>query len=208
MTEWQRSLFDLVDVPGVDPGFGGLEHWDLSGGAWLEYVPGWVRRHDLVFDSLVDTVPWRSERRPMYDRTVDVPRLVCFYGDEESLPHPVLVDAFAQIQGRYGSSSGGPVATASACLYRDGRDSVAWHGDRIGRGSTHDTLVAIVSLGQRRRLLLRPVAGGPSRRFELGAGDLLVMGGRSQQAWEHSVPKTVRPVGPRLSVQFRSVGAG
>jgi alkylated DNA repair dioxygenase AlkB len=85
---------------------------------------------------------------------------------------------------------------------------VAWHGDRIGRGSTHDTLVAIVSLGQRRRLLLRPVAGGPSRRFELGAGDLLVMGGRCQQAWEHSVPKTARPFGPRISVQFRSRGAG
>jgi alkylated DNA repair dioxygenase AlkB len=144
----------------------------------------------------------------MYDRTVDVPRLVCFYGDGEALPHPVLIDAFTQIQRRYGSSSGGPVATASACLYRDGRDSVAWHGDRIGRGSTHDTLVAIVSLGQRRRLLLRPVAGGASRRFELGAGDLLVMGGRCQQAWEHSVPKTARPVGPRISVQFRSRGAG
>ena len=207
MTAWQRSLFDLVDTVSVDPVFAGVERWDLGGGAWLEYVPGWVRRHDLVVDALLDTIQWRSERRPMYDRTVDVPRLVCFFGEGEPLPHPVLVHALALLQQRYGSSSGGPVVTASTCLYRAGRDSVAWHGDRIGRGTTGDTLVAIVSVGHRRRLLLRPVAGGPSRRFELGGGDLLVMGGRCQQTWEHSVPKTARPVGPRISVQFRSRGA-
>ena len=97
-------------------------------------------------------------------------------------------------------------ATAGLCLYRDGADSVAWHGDTRGRGETEDTMVAIVSLGERRRLLLRPRGGGQARRFELGRGDLLVMGGSLQRTWEHCVPKTARPVGPRISVQFRPRG--
>ncbi len=94
---------------------------------------------------------------------------------------------------RYGLGPAGPLRTVGICLYRDGRDSVAWHGDRIGRRRDGDTLVAIVSLGSRRRFLLRPRGGGPSRRFELGGGDLLVMGGSCQRTWEHSVPKTSRP---------------
>lgn len=89
------------------------------------------------------------------------------------------------------------------CLYRNGRDSVAWHGDTIGRGSTHDSAVAILSLGSPRALLLRPRGGGPTLPHELGHGDLVVMGGSCQRTWEHAVPKTVRPTGPRISVQYR-----
>jgi alkylated DNA repair dioxygenase AlkB len=100
------------------------------------------------------------------------------------------------------------VRTTGLCLYRDGRDSVAWHGDRIGQHSRSDTLVAIVSLGERRTFLIRPASGGPALRHRLGAGDLLVMGGRFQQTWEHCVPKTSRPVAPRISVQYRTRGAG
>ncbi len=207
MAVWQRSLFEIDEAAGPDPAFEGLEHWDLSGATWLEYVPGWLRRHDLVFEALLERVPWRGERRPMYERTVDVPRLVASYGAGEPLPHPALADALSLLGRRYGEGSGGPLVSTGTCLYRDGQDSVAWHGDRVGRGTTDDTLVAIVSLGHRRRLLLRPAAGGASRRFELGCGDLFVMGGRCQQAWEHSVPKTVRAIGPRISVQFRSCGA-
>ena len=93
--------------------------------------------------------------------------------------------------------------TAGCCYYRDGHDSVAWHGDRIGRGRASDTMVAIVSFGSPRNLMLRPRAGGESLRFPLGHGDLIVMGGSCQRTWEHAVPKTARPVGPRISVQFR-----
>jgi alkylated DNA repair dioxygenase AlkB len=92
------------------------------------------------------------------------------------------------------------------CLYRDGRDSVAWHGDTHGRSAHCDTMVAIVSFGSPRNLLLRPRAGGDSRRFPLGHGDLIVMGGSCQRTWEHAVPKTARAVGPRVSVQFRPAG--
>jgi alkylated DNA repair dioxygenase AlkB len=84
---------------------------------------------------------------------------------------------------------------------------VAWHGDTIGRGRTEDTMVAILSLGTPRPLLLRPRGGGVRPlRFEVGHGDLLVMGGSCQRTWEHAVPKTSQPVGPRISVQFRPRG--
>ena len=66
--------------------------------------------------------------------------------------------------------------------------------------------MAIVSLGAPRQLALRPRGGGPSRRVALGPGDLLVMGGSCQRTWDHAVPKTARPVGPRISVQFRPRG--
>ena len=92
--------------------------------------------------------------------------------------------------------------TAGCCYYRDGRDSVAWHGDTIGRGKTQDTMVAIVSLGDPRRLALRPRVGGAVDLDRDGPRDLLVMGGSCQRTWEHAVPK-VAHAGPRVSVQFR-----
>jgi alkylated DNA repair dioxygenase AlkB len=142
----------------------------------------------------------------MYDRVVDVPRLLCFYGEGEALPDPVLALARDTLGDHYRRELGEPFTTAGLCLYRDGRDSVAWHGDRFGRGRTEDTMVAILSLGAPRTLALRPSKGGVARRHEVGHGDLLVMGGSCQRTWEHSVPKTSRPVGPRISVQFRTRG--
>jgi alkylated DNA repair dioxygenase AlkB len=137
---------------------------------------------------------------------VAVPRLLCFYSEDAALPDPVLTAAREALNAHYGAELGEPFLTAGLCLYRDGRDSVAWHGDTIGRGQTEDTMVAIVSLGTPRALLLRPRSGGASRRFEVGHGDLLVMGGSCQRTWEHSVPKTSQAVGPRISVQFRPRG--
>ena len=148
----------------------------------------------------------------MYDRVVAVPRLLCFYGEDAPLPDPVLTAARAALDAYYGPELGERFRTAGLCLYRDGRDSVAWHGDTIGRGSREDTMVAILSLGTPRVLLLRPREGGsrPRRsevlRFEVGHGDLLVMGGSCQRTWEHAVPKTAQPVGARISVQFRPRG--
>jgi alkylated DNA repair dioxygenase AlkB len=149
-------------------------------------------------------VPWRAERRRMYDRVVDVPRLLCFYAEGELLPDPLLSAAKEALDRHYAPELRERFATAGLCLYRDGRDSVAWHGDTIGRGSSEDTIVAILSLGTPRSLLLRPAAGGgPNLRHDVGHGDLLVMGGSCQRTWQHAVPKTARPAGPRISVQFR-----
>jgi len=142
----------------------------------------------------------------MYDRVVDVPRLLCFYGEDEPLPDPVLAEARDALNEHYGAELAEQFVTSGLCLYRDGLDSVAWHGDRIGRGKTQDTMVAILSLGTPRSLLLRPRGGGQAIRHDLGHGDLIVMGGSCQRTWEHAIPKTARGVGPRISVQFRPRG--
>jgi alkylated DNA repair dioxygenase AlkB len=202
----QGSLLDLMAEPGLGPLDGWTRRTELAGGAWVDTRPGWLAGADELFDRLRRDVPWRAERRRMYDRVVDVPRLLCFYGEDDPLPDPVLVAARDALGEHYAAELGERFATAGLCLYRDGRDSVAWHGDTIGRGSTEDTMVAILSLGAPRALLLRPVGGGETLRHDLGHGDLLVMGGSCQRTWQHSVPKTARTAGPRISVQFRPRG--
>lgn len=206
MQALQQNLFAAGEAVGLGPLDEGHERAHLSAGAWLDLRPGWVGGADALFGGLAAEVDWQSESRPMYDRVVTVPRLQRFYEEGEALPHPVLEEALAELTARYDSEAGGPLCTVGLALYRDGHDSVAWHGDRIGRSATHDTVVAIVSLGSPRRLCLRPRGGRTAVRLELGPGDLLVMGGSCQRTWEHSVPKTARPVGPRMSVQFRPRG--
>jgi len=207
MTGFQASLLDCDDQVGVEPLGASVTRTWLAHGAWIDLRPRWIRGADTLFERLRDGVVWHAERRPMYDRVVDVPRLLCFVDEGEPLPDPVLDTAKAALDAHYAAELGERFATAGLCLYRDGRDSVAWHGDRIGRGSTHDTMVAIIVLGDPRPLLLRPRGGGgPVLRHELGHGDLFVMGGSCQRTWEHAVPKTARGVGPRISVQFRPRG--
>jgi alkylated DNA repair dioxygenase AlkB len=200
---FQGSLLDLCEEPGPGPLGASLRRTGLDRGAWIDLRTGWIAGADVLFERLVDSVPWRAERRHMYDRVVDVPRLLSFYGEGEPLPDPALDEIKRELDEHYGPELGEPFATAGLCLYRDGRDSVAWHGDTTGRSSTQDTIVAIVSLGAPRSLLLRPRGGGKALRHELGHGDLLVMGGSCQRTWEHCVPKTARATGPRISVQFR-----
>ena len=132
----------------------------LTRGAWLDHRPGWVTGSDELFLRLVEVIPWREERRPMYDRVVDVPRLLKFYGEDEPLPDPLLEQARDSLNAHYLAELGERFVTAGCCFYRDGRDSVAWHGDTIGRSRTEDTMVAIVSFGAPRPLLLRPKGGG------------------------------------------------
>nr|WP_294693985.1 alpha-ketoglutarate-dependent dioxygenase AlkB [uncultured Friedmanniella sp.] len=203
----QTSLFDLPE-PGPTAGSlsGRVTRQTLSRGAWVDLLPGWLSGADALFDDLLAQVPWEAERRQMYERVVDVPRLLCFYDADDALPHPALTAARDALNEHYGPELGEPFSTAGLCLYRDGRDSVAWHGDTIGRGRMQDTMVAIVSLGSPRHLMLRPRGGGTAIKQQLGHGDLLVMGGSCQRTWEHAIPKTSRPVGPRISVQFRPRG--
>lgn len=199
-------MLDLADEASLGPLAADLRRHELSLGAWVDHLPGWVHGSDLVLETLLRDVDWRAERREMYDRDVDVPRLLRWYGEAEPLPHALLTEAREQLSAHYAPELGEPFVTAGMCLYRDGRDSVAWHGDTHGRGSRFDTMVAIVSFGSPRSLMLRPRGGGTSQRFPLGHGDLIVMGGSCQRTWEHAIPKTARPVGPRVSVQFRPHG--
>jgi alkylated DNA repair dioxygenase AlkB len=206
---YQPDMFSALAGagPALGPLDGALVRHELSRGAWVDHLPGWVRGSDEVLRVLLGEIGWRAERRKMYDGVVDVPRLLRWYGGDEPLPHEVLTLARHRLSEHYAAELGEPFVTAGMCLYRDGRDSVAWHGDTQGRSAHIDTMVAIVSFGAPRPLLLRPRGGGrDSLRFPLGHGDLVVMGGSCQRTWEHAIPKTARPVGPRVSVQFRPVG--
>src|SRR5919197_936298 len=170
---FQASLLDCCDEVGTGPLGAAVRRTALGDGAWIDLRRGWVSGADTLFERLAGTVPWLDEIR-------------------------------AALNAHYEGGLGEPFRTAGLCFYRDGRDSVAWHGDRIGRGATQDTMVAIIVLGAPRALLLRPRGGGGAAiRHDLGHGDLLVMGGSCQRTWEHAVPKTARPIGPRISVQFR-----
>lgn len=204
MTAVQASFLDLA-APGRSAS-AERTRIDLGRGAWLEVCRGYLLGTAELFEQLVREVPWSEESRWMYDRVVAVPRLTAHFGAGAPLPSPLLAEARDEISRWYAPELGEALTTTGCCLYRDGRDSVAWHGDRIGRGRSEDTVVAILSLGAARPFLLRPRGGGRSCRFVLDAGDLLVMGGSCQRTFDHAVPKTAASVGPRVSVQFRPSG--
>lgn len=191
---WQLSLLG-VSEPGFDATFSTAERHDLGAGAWIELVPAWVSGADLLFEQALEAGEWSTHERPMYDQMVVEPRLTT--GRWVDPPEAFVAMAEA-LSTRYGRD----LSTVSANLYRDGRDSVAWHGDRVGR-TQDSTVVAILSLGSPRRFLLRPAGGGGySRRFVPASGDLLVLGGTCQRTWQHSIPKC-SGTGSRISVMFR-----
>ena len=206
MVTLQGSLLDLGDQIALGRVGEGMTRRHLTHGAWLDVRPGWLTAGDRLLEDLVHEVPWQAERRQMYDSVVDVPRLTRFYAEGEPLPRPILAQARDALSAHYAGELGEPFTTAGMCLYRDGRDSVAWHGDRIGRSREQDTMIAIVSLGADRPLSLRPRDGGASIKVAAGHGDLVVMGGCCQRTWDHAILKTSAVVGPRISVQFRVSG--
>ncbi len=196
MSAIQPTLFGTA-VPAIDHRFAGIDHTELAHGAWIERIPGWLEGEQTVFDTLVETTTFHAGRRPMYDRMVDVPRLTANLPADGPVP-PVLAEIAAALTDRYDE----PFDRIGLAWYRDGRDSVAPHGDTIAR-TMHTTTMAIVSCGGARRFHLAPVRSGPSVGLDLGHGDLLVMGGTIQRTWRHGVPKTAGAVGPRLSIMFR-----
>ena len=194
----QPSLFDL-DAPGFDRTFARLERIQLDPTAWVDVAPGWVSGSDALFRTLVDTLPWAQRRRFLYEKHRIEPRLTAGWQAGSGLPllPPALKEMRAALSERYGVQ----FDSAGFNLYRNGRDSVAWHRDKIPQ-RIHQPVVALVSLGEPRRFLLRPRGGGTSRPFPLGHGDLLVTGGDTQRTWEHAVLK-VAHAGPRISIAFR-----
>jgi alkylated DNA repair dioxygenase AlkB len=174
-----------------------FERIDLGDGSWIDLARSWLHGADNLLDALIDGVDWRHGRRWMYDRMVDDPRVSRWYRREHEPPHPAFADIRAALATRYGVEMGG----FGLNYYRDGRDSVAFHRDRELR-RLDDTLIAIVTLGATRPFLVRPLGGGRSVDLRPGSGDLLVMGGRAQVAWEHGVPK-VAHAGPRISATLR-----
>ncbi len=195
MSELQLGLFGAGDA-GINEG-AVPERTELDGGAWVEVRRGWLLGADTMCEELIRDVPWGHHRRRMYDRVVDEPRLTWRRGDGEDLPHPGLKMVGEELERIYRVPLLGPGLN----YYRDGRDSVAFHGDRELR-LLSDTVVAIVTLGATRPFLLRPSGGGRSSDFRPASGDLLVMGGACQALFEHGVPK-IAASGPRVSATWR-----
>jgi alkylated DNA repair dioxygenase AlkB len=194
----QLSLFHQGQAIRIDRELSSLERLELERGAWLDLARGWLGGDAALFDLLRRRVPWRSEQRVMYERTVDVPRQIAVLEEAANL-HPVLEEMRAALDAHYDTR----FERLSVALYRDGRDSVAWHGDRIARRMP-EALVATVSVGAPRKFLLRPTGGGESVQLALGWGDLLVMGGSCQRTYQHSIPKVARAE-PRIAIMFRPV---
>jgi alkylated DNA repair dioxygenase AlkB len=195
---FQLGLFDGARVR-LDRAFSTLRRVWLDERAWIDHAPGWVAGADRLFFEVLAAQRWGQRTRWMYDRRVREPRLSAWWeaGSGAPLAPPVLEEMRRALGDRYGEE----FDSAGFNLYRDGRDSVAWHGDRIEE-EIAEPLVALVSLGEPRRFLLRPKGGGRSLAILLGRGDLLVTGGTTQRTWDHCVPKVAR-AGPRISVAFR-----
>lgn len=195
---WQPTLFDGT-APAPDAAFATVKRHLLDATAWVDHAPGWMRGPDTLFETLLATAPWEATQQELYGRVVDTPRLVARWPYERGrieLP-PLFEEVRILLEQRYRR----PFNAVSANLYRDGRDSVAWHGDRIPR-AVHNPLVATISLGHPRRFLMRPRGGATQLSLRLGPGDLIVMGGTSQRTWQHAIPK-VASAGPRISIAVR-----
>ncbi|MDQ1628689.1 MAG: hypothetical protein QOI54_2433 [Actinomycetota bacterium] len=198
---WQDSLFG--DEPGAaTPGaldLSGVRRLALDGRSWLDLAPGWLPGHGELFDQLRAEAPWQQRERRMYDRDVLEPRLVAAWTDAAIRQLPArLQEIRAAVSEHYRVDFDSVLVN----LYRDGRDGVAWHGDTV-RKRLPRTVVVTVGLGERRRFLLRPGDRGPATlELETGQGDLVVMGGRAQHEWQHTVPKAAR-AGARMSITMR-----
>ena len=185
--------------PSFDAQFAGLRRTWLDARSFVDFAPGWLRGSDAVFRDVLESRKWGQRTRRMYDHRVLEPRLTAPWSLRAGVPlEPKILDEVRlALCARYGVL----FDSAGFNLYRDGQDSVAWHGDKI-RKEVEDPVVALLSLGEPRKFLLRPKGGGKSLAFHLGHGDLLVTGGQTQRAWEHSVPK-VAHAGPRISIAYR-----
>lgn len=196
---WQPSLFALDEVPEIDQSFSTIRRVELDAESWVDHVTGWVTGAERLFEEMLAGVQWQQRSRHMYDKRVLEPRLTANWTAESGTPlKPPVLGAMRQaLSARYERE----FDSAGFNLYRDGRDSVAWHADRIGK-EIEDPIVALVSLGEPRKFLLRPKGGGASKSFLPAAGDLLVTGGKTQRTWEHTIPKVAK-AGPRISIAFR-----
>jgi alkylated DNA repair dioxygenase AlkB len=187
---------------------GEFERLWLDETSWVDVARGWISDADRLFDTVVDTVPWRQNRIYRYDHWVDEPRLGSMWSVGRPPPDPVIVEAHRALQHRYQVRFDG----CALAYYRDGDDGQAFHRDRSMRW-LDDTVIGVLTLGARRPWLLRPRTHrdrhdledkGATHDLAPAGGDLLVMGGRCQADWEHSVPQQRgRRLGGRISLQWR-----
>jgi alkylated DNA repair dioxygenase AlkB len=197
---WQPSLLDGGE-PQLSTSYSGIRRIRLDARSWVDHCPGWLSGSDAVFAELAGAARWQQRSVQMYDKVLPEPRLTAGWStDAHGGDAPAVLRAMCRaLSERYAVE----FDRVWVNLYRDGRDSVAWHGDR-NRLVMTNPIVATVSLGGRRSFLLRPRGTSAAvHRLEPGFGDLIVMGGACQSDWEHTVPKTARAVAARMSVTIR-----
>jgi alkylated DNA repair dioxygenase AlkB len=191
---WQESLFG--EPQGERLSFENVRRDELPRGAWLDLVPGWLPDHAELFDWVLANGPWVQRMRTMWDNEVLTPRKTA------SFPQPFpsqIAELVEPLNNRYGVE----LDSCLVNLYRDGNDAVAWHADNV-RKVLINPLVVTISLGAKRSFLVRPVeGGGVLKRYRLGEGDLLVMGGTMQHRYHHTVPREKTASGARMSVTLR-----
>jgi alkylated DNA repair dioxygenase AlkB len=196
----QQDLFaSAVSSVAVDTTFATARRIALDGGSWVEVVPGWMSGSRILLERLATSVPWQQHDRRLFEQTFREPRMTAEYRSLRNLPDQALTDAVSVLSQHYGVI----YDSLWLNLYRDGRDSTGWHRDRFSCRRP-ECIVPVLTLGATRRFLIRPRSGGNSVAFKPGSGDLIVMGGRSQQDWVHGVPKDPGNAEPRISINFQS----
>jgi alkylated DNA repair dioxygenase AlkB len=197
LTAEQGTLSARDDRDGPDREFSTARHIALDDTSWIEHVPDWLHDGGVLFAELMAAASWEQKTRWIYRQKLTEPRLTAEYPDIAEAPHEMLHTVSDALLERYGVT----YRSLWINLYRDHRDSTSWHGDPIGK-LQETSIVPVLSLGATRRFLIKPAAGGKSLSLPVAGGDLIVMGGRSQRDWRHSVPKQASPAGPRISVNF------
>ncbi|MBY5162804.1 alpha-ketoglutarate-dependent dioxygenase AlkB [Nitriliruptoria bacterium AS10] len=195
----QSSLFDQGEQVAFDRSLSTRRRHELADGAWVDVVPGLVQGSLDLFDRVVAAAEWRAEEMVLFDEVVACPRLSVRWTVGELPDELVVLRSLGAVLSQCYRTA---LTRVSANLYRDGRDSVAWHGDRGARDRDRAT-IAVLTLGSPRPFRLRRRRGPGGLALEPASGDLLVMGGTCQRTWQHAVPK-VADAGPRIAVMFRT----
>jgi alkylated DNA repair dioxygenase AlkB len=181
----------------VDETFASAVRIQLDATSWVDYVEGWLSGGDELMDMLTEQAGWEQRSRWMYTRMVTEPRLTAEYPVIADAPQPVLRYLAGALSAHYRRT----YTRLWMNWYRDNEDGTGWHADRPAN-QLDETVIPVLSLGATRRFLIRPDGGGPSKSITVRGGDLVVMGGRCQKDYQHSVPKQKQPAGARLSLNF------
>jgi alkylated DNA repair dioxygenase AlkB len=198
--ERQRDFFaSEAESPAFDASFASARRTALDSSSWIEVVPGWLSGSRRLLERLGESVPFRQHDRRLFDQTFREPRLTATYRDSSEVSDRTVIEAMETLSRHYGVT----YDSLWLNLYRDGNDSTGWHRDWHSC-RLPECIVPVLTLGATRRFLIKPRGGGKSLVFKPGSGDLVVMGGRSQQDWLHCVPKDPAVSGARISINFQS----
>jgi alkylated DNA repair dioxygenase AlkB len=181
----------------VDETFATATRIQLDATSWVEHVPGWLAGDAEFMEMLLEQADWEQRSRWMYTRVVQEPRLTAEYPVIADAPQPVLHYLARTLSAHYGKH----YTRLWMNWYRDNNDGTGWHADRPVN-QLDEVTIPVLSLGATRRFLIRPEGGGASQSLEVNGGDLVVMGGRCQKDYQHMVPKSKKPAGARVSLNF------